>query len=144
MHRRGHSDPGDRKQIIKRIEQVLSDIEECCEELEEVVLFGSYARGEAEEYSTMDLLIISETDLPFIERIKMVIELVSENTIPVEPLVYTPDEIREKLREGDSFILSAMNEGVLVWRKGKDLDVSSQLEKKARESEFEDLWREVD
>ena len=100
MHTGSRHDPWDRSKIVKRIKEVIREVLKCCGDIDEIILFGSYARGEAKETSSMDILIIAKSDLPFIERIKRVIELVSENSIPVEPLVYTPEEIRQKLGEG--------------------------------------------
>ena len=35
---------------------------------ERVILFGAYARGEADDLSDVDLVVIKETDRPFFER----------------------------------------------------------------------------
>lgn len=143
MHPRSTGDSRDRTKTVERLTEVVKGVVDGLKP-EEVVLFGSYARGEEREQSSLDLLIVAQTDLPFIERIKRVIELVSEDTIPVEPLVYTPEELKEKLEEADSFIVSAMSEGVLMYSKHEDLNIEDQLEKKKKESEFKDLLMEVD
>jgi len=35
---------------------------------EKAIIFGSYARGEADEYSDIDLVVIADTDRPFFDR----------------------------------------------------------------------------
>lgn len=39
---------------------------------EQVILFGSHARGEASENSDVDLMIIAESDLPRFKRTRMI------------------------------------------------------------------------
>ena len=79
-----------------------------------VILFGSIARGDHHALSDADLLIVKETDTPFLDRIAEVLAL-CDYDIPVEPLVYTPQELEQMLREGNSFIESALREGVVVY-----------------------------
>jgi predicted nucleotidyltransferase len=45
---------------------------------EKIILFGSYARGEAREDSDIDLLIVAETDLPPPERYPAVRRVVGD------------------------------------------------------------------
>jgi predicted nucleotidyltransferase len=56
-----------------------------------VILFGSYAYGEPDEDSDIDLLIIKDTDAPPIERWTTVKRLVRDRSrrTSVSPLVYT-------------------------------------------------------
>jgi predicted nucleotidyltransferase len=37
---------------------------------EKIILFGSYARGDADEYSDYDIIVIKSTDKPFLERLQ--------------------------------------------------------------------------
>ena len=37
-------------------------------EATKAILFGSYARGQADEYSDLDLIIVADTDRPFFKR----------------------------------------------------------------------------
>jgi predicted nucleotidyltransferase len=60
-----------------------------------VILFGSYARGDATPLSDIDLVIISD-DLakwPAIKRIEMLSRLTACVDAPLDVLGYTPDEI---------------------------------------------------
>ncbi|MDD5309638.1 MAG: nucleotidyltransferase domain-containing protein [Deltaproteobacteria bacterium] len=72
----------------------------------EVILYGSYAKGEATPLSDIDLIIVSD-DLsrwPAIERLEMLSRLAACVDAPLEVLGYTPDEIA---KAGKSSILWA-------------------------------------
>ncbi len=47
--------------------------------LEGVYLFGSWARGTADRRSDLDLLVVARTDLPPLERIGRVLELLQDS-----------------------------------------------------------------
>lgn len=83
-------------------------------DLKKVILFGSFARGE-ERDSTIDLIIIAETKLRFFERIKKVLEIVHDDDLPIEPLVYTPNEFEMLKKSGEGFIEDAIEEGIIVY-----------------------------
>lgn len=83
---------------------------------EKIVLFGSYARGDFHKDSTLDLFVIAETDARFVERIRSAIE-VTGGTPTVEPIVYTPEEFQLMNDQGEGFIESAINEGVMLYEK---------------------------
>ena len=69
-----------------------------------VILFGSLARGEVREGSDIDLCVIKETDSPFLERLREV-RMAADAHEAVDILVYTPEEWRQMVREGNYFIL---------------------------------------
>lgn len=79
---------------------------------ERAVLFGSYARGEADAYSDVDLLIVCETPLPFLERFRLMGDVL--RALPgCEMLVYTPAELREMQRRG-GVVARALAEGLVL------------------------------
>jgi predicted nucleotidyltransferase len=57
-----------------------------------VVLFGSTARNEAGLTSDLDLLIVWDTDLPFLERTAALYRVLQPQ-VAVDLLVYTPEEM---------------------------------------------------
>ena len=62
-----------------------------------VILYGSYAKGTAQPYSDIDIVIISE-DLerwPIIERLQMLSRATLSLKAPFEVLGYTPEEIQK-------------------------------------------------
>lgn len=81
---------------------------------ERVILFGSYARGEASEDSDTDILIISPTNERFFERMATVLKLVRDlyNGLALSPIVLTPDELNQKLNKGDPFVQEILESGV--------------------------------
>lgn len=58
---------------------------------ERIVLFGSFAHGEVHEWSDLDLVVIAETELPFLERQKRVMHSVRP-AVSMDFFVYTPSE----------------------------------------------------
>ncbi len=57
-----------------------------------MVLFGSTARDEAGLASDLDLLVVWETDLPFLERTAALYRALQPQ-VAVDLLVYTPEEM---------------------------------------------------
>lgn len=81
---------------------------------QKVILFGSFARGDYHATSDLDLLIIKPTSRRFLDRIGDVLML-CDYSIPLEPLVYTPEEIDRLLAEGNTFIETALAEGIVFY-----------------------------
>jgi len=81
---------------------------------QKIVLFGSYARGEAHEGSDIDLMVIKETSKRFIDRIEDVIKL-NNTLIPLEPLVYSPLEFEAMKKEKRDFIMTIEEEGIEIY-----------------------------
>ena len=82
-----------------------------------VILFGSYAYGEPTEDSDVDLLIIKNTDKKPIDRwveVKRLLRDISR-TVPVSPLVYTEEEIQERLAIKDFFIEEIFEKGDVLY-----------------------------
>lgn len=84
---------------------------------EKIILFGSYAYGRPSADSDLDLLIIKKTSERFIDRWTNVRKIVSDpkRSIPFEPLVLTPQEVKERLAIGDQFIEEIMTKGQVVY-----------------------------
>ena len=63
---------------------------------EKIILFGSYARGTANEDSDLDLAIVHKTDLPDYKRAYEFRKALREGGrrwfFPMDILVYTPEE----------------------------------------------------
>jgi predicted nucleotidyltransferase len=80
-----------------------------------VVVFGSFARGDTHEGSDLDLIVVKETDERFFDRIGRVRDACADIGIDVQPLVYTPAELEQMLASGNSFLETALSEGVVVY-----------------------------
>lgn len=83
---------------------------------EQVILFGSLAGGEVKEWSDIDLAIIKETSLPFLERL-VEVALLCRAPVGVDYLVYTPGEFRQMLDEGNPFIREIIEKGKIVYER---------------------------
>ena len=59
---------------------------------ERIILFGSYARGEAREDSDVDLLVVADTDLPPRERFPAVRRLLGDYPAAFDIFLKTPEE----------------------------------------------------
>ena len=143
MYRRSKGSDKNHGIVVKRLKEVVTAIVECFG-AEEIILFGSYGRGDYSLERSMDLLVIAKTDVPFVERIVRVLECIPDDGPAVEALVYTPEEISKKLNERESFVVSAMYEGVLVWSKQQPVDLEAQLQQGKTQSSYRELLREVD
>lgn len=84
---------------------------------QQVFLFGSYAYGEPDQDSDLDLLIIKETkQTPFQRRVEVgrMVQDKSRRT-PIQPLVITPQELEERIQNGDPFLMEIVEKGELLY-----------------------------
>jgi uncharacterized protein len=65
-------------------------------------LFGSVAAGSAGPWSDLDVLLVKETTLPFVERPREFLDLFDLG-VPVDILVYTPSEFERLQDAGTGF-----------------------------------------
>lgn len=82
---------------------------------ERVYLFGSWARGEEDDLSDLDVVVIKRTTLPFFERLREVAKALPLEAGGVDVLVYTPDEFEAMQREGNAFAEMIAEEGRLIY-----------------------------
>ncbi|MFH0812255.1 MAG: nucleotidyltransferase domain-containing protein [Pseudomonadota bacterium] len=82
-----------------------------------VILFGSFAYGDPDENSDIDLLIIKDTDKRPMERWMEVKRLVRDRnrTVSISPLVYTSHEIEERLTIKDFFLQEILEKGKVLY-----------------------------
>lgn len=102
-----------------RIERELARIVDALKSLgvERVILFGSHARGDFNEASDIDLVVILETNQRFLDRIDRVLEQIEPCSLPVEALVYTPAEYEELRRRGAVLIGTVEREGKVLYER---------------------------
>lgn len=86
-------------------------------EPEQIIAFGSYIRGEADEYSDFDFVIIKRTDKRFLERLIEVGELIDRDLGKVDVFVYTPEEFQTMIEWENPFIERVLKEGRVVYEK---------------------------
>ena len=81
-----------------------------------VILFGSRARGEEDQYSDVDLVIVKETDERFLDRISSVYEIL-QPICAIDVLVYTPDEFERMRQEGNPFVEKVLQDGMVIYER---------------------------
>ena len=79
----------------------------------QVIAFGSAARGDVRSFSDLDMLVVMETELEFIERFAALWRRVRPS-VPVDFLVYTPVEFA-KLKDSRLFVRQAISEGRILY-----------------------------
>lgn len=104
------------KDISQETKIVTKRIADYCKP-DKIILFGSIVRGEAREDADIDLLIIKESDKKRPFRIKEVFEAVRglKRDFPLDPIVYTPQELRKRVSLGDFFIKKILEEGKVLY-----------------------------
>ncbi len=86
---------------------------------EKIILFGSYAKGSANEESDLDLAIVKKTDLP---KFKRAIEFQKALRaggrkwfFPMDILVYTPEEMEDWKNDQYSLVHEILNSGKTLY-----------------------------
>ncbi len=79
------------------------------------VVFGSYARGSADRYSDLDIIIIHDTEKGFFDRASDFRDVRSAWPRSLDMLIYTPDEMGEMLAQRRPFIEIALEEGIVIY-----------------------------
>jgi HEPN domain-containing protein len=105
-------------EIAKRVKDVVSMLVEAFKP-EKIILFGRFAREQkVSKLSTMDILIIANTDLSFIDRIHKARNATKSGQPIVETLVYTPGEFELMTKEvGEGFLEDALREGRVLYER---------------------------
>lgn len=100
----------------KVIKQIKNLIKEAVDKIhpQKVILFGSYAYGKPNKDSDVDLLFIKKTNLPRMERYRLVNDNL-EHFLPMDILIKTPAEIRKRIQIGDPFYQEIINKGRILY-----------------------------
>jgi predicted nucleotidyltransferase len=79
-----------------------------------VILFGSYAYGNASSDSDVDLLVVMPTKK---RTVQQALEIRQRLSCPfaLDLLVRTPRDVRERLALGDCFLKTVINEGKTLY-----------------------------
>lgn len=106
----------DVEEILQRaVEKIRRDYDP-----EKIILFGSHAYGEPDEDSDLDFFIVKQTDKRPLDRFVEVSRITYEKglKVPISPLVYTPEEVEERLELGDDFVEEVLSKGRVLYAKG--------------------------
>jgi uncharacterized protein len=82
---------------------------------EKIILFGSAVQGKMSLDSDVDLLIIKkDTPLYGSDRIRELSRMIDRN-VPLDLLVYHPEEFEKRLEMGDPYLKAIMKEGKVLY-----------------------------
>ena len=81
----------------------------------QVILFGSYARGQAREHSDVDLLVVAQSDLPRHKRAVALYRQFHPYPFGMSIVVYTPQEVEEGKKSPLTFVSSVLREGKTLY-----------------------------
>lgn len=84
---------------------------------EKIILFGSYAWGNPTKDSDVDLLIIQKSDESRrIRQINLRRKLFGSG-VPMDFIVYTPDELNKRLNIRDVFVNKILKQGKILYER---------------------------
>ncbi|MCS7039632.1 MAG: nucleotidyltransferase domain-containing protein [Caldilineales bacterium] len=82
---------------------------------DQIILFGSRARGEADADSDYDVIVIKRVDRPFLERLRDMVPYLVEFDRPADILVYTPEEFARMAEVGLGWVVH--QEGIVLYER---------------------------
>jgi predicted nucleotidyltransferase len=81
---------------------------------QQVILFGSYARGTASADSDVDLLVIASFEgSGFRHALEILNRL--DIRLPVDLIAYRPEDVERRYFEGDPLVREALDHGTLLY-----------------------------
>ncbi|MBI2891473.1 MAG: nucleotidyltransferase domain-containing protein [Nitrospirae bacterium] len=100
--------------VDERIRHAVEDL--AATGAEKIILFGSAARGETDDESDLDFVVIRRTHERFVERLEGAARAL-RTAEPIDVFVYTPEEFERMAREENPFILNVLSDGRVVFEK---------------------------
>lgn len=80
----------------------------------QIILLGSYARGEPRPESDVDLLIVMETSKREVQQ-ALEIRQFLKPLFGLDLLVYSPEKIKKRVALGDAFLKDILSEGITLY-----------------------------
>ncbi len=99
---------------IERSEEILEKVKEFARflkkkfKIQKIYLYGSAVRNELHEGSDIDLVIVGNFKGKMPERIRKILKLTD---LPIEPLIYTPQEFQKMAKNRNPFIRHVISTG---------------------------------
>ncbi len=94
---------------VRRIARVLRP--------QKIILFGSYAYGNPDPDSDVDLLVVMKTNASRTERYLAVSRLLRPRPFSVDIIVKTPQETKTAFKSGDFFIEEIYTQGKVLYER---------------------------
>ena len=85
---------------------------------EKIIIFGSLTTGDIHSWSDIDLVVIKQTSLPFLERLREMRRLLHPR-VGTDILVYTPEEFEQLSQRRLFFQEEILGEGVVVYERNR-------------------------
>ncbi len=82
---------------------------------DKIILFGSYANGQPDQDSDVDILVVMPTRNQIDQAVRISLDI--SPPFPVDLIVRTPENLRWRLEEGDWFLREVMSTGKLLYEK---------------------------
>jgi predicted nucleotidyltransferase len=103
-------------------EAILSEIKEALRsfDIEEIILFGSYAYGNPDEESDVDLMLIKDIPVDEVRDFRLKVKLKLWNimvkwNIPIDIIVDNKSRIKKRIDEGDMFYKEILTKGDVIY-----------------------------
>lgn len=102
------------KEVKREIDSIVDQLKEKYDP-EKIILFGSFARGEFNEDSDIDLFVVKKNPAKNgLDRIRE-LDRIIKYKIATDFIVYSPEETEEWLKLGDPFIKLILKEGQVLY-----------------------------
>lgn len=101
--------------LQQKIDWLLEDLR--AYQPEKVILFGSAARGDADEHSDLDVVLIKQTQDSFVQRGIEAARGVRLEVGAIDLLVYTPEEFRRMIADENPFLEKVLADGKVIYEK---------------------------
>jgi predicted nucleotidyltransferase len=99
-----------KEQINQVVEKIVQNVHP-----EKVILFGSYANGNPNNDSDLDLLVIKDMPQKKVRRGREIRKFLRGMAIPIDLMVYTPQEIEEWRDTKSAFITQIVDQGQVLY-----------------------------
>jgi predicted nucleotidyltransferase len=86
---------------------------------EKIILFGSYAYGKPRPESDVDLLVVMDTPLRVHQQLE-ISRALSPRPFPLDIVIRTPQQVKERLAMGDPFLLEITSKGKVLYERHRD------------------------
>src|SRR5215475_10931349 len=101
--------PGRRTQILQLCTRIAREFKP-----EKIILFGSHAYGQPTPESDLDVLVVMQFAGDPLEQAVTILNRLNM-LIPIDLLVRTPQQIRQRLEMGDSFMRDIIERGKVMY-----------------------------